>query len=300
MKNDFLNYLKYEKRRSDNTVSSYNKDLTAFEEYFKVLDSQLTWQTIAPADIRLWMESMMDKGNTATSINRRLSALRSFYKFAKSRQLLEVDPTIKIVGPKKEKPLPQFLKESEINTLLDNFQWGETFIDVRNKTIITTFYETGMRLSELIGLNLADINFLTQEIKVTGKRNKQRIIPFGESLKAQLLHYLAIVEKEQLPQNNALFITRTANRIAKQTVEGIVKKYLSLVTTLKKRSPHVLRHTFATTLLNNNAQIENVKELLGHQSLSTTEIYTHTTFEHLKKVYGNAHPRADINKIKKG
>lgn len=300
MIDEFLNYLKYEKRRSPLTVNSYEADLKTFETYLKSLDTNLSWSDVKTTDIRMWLENMMDNGNTATTINRRLSALRSLYKFAKAHNLLEMNPTENLTGPKRAKLLPQFLKEKEINTLLDNFKWGSKFVDVRDRTIIIMFYETGMRLSELLKLKTNDISFITQEVKVTGKRNKQRIIPFGNSLKAELMHYIDTRNQQTPRLNDALFVNRQGTEMSAVNVRERVKKYLSLVTTLKKKSPHVLRHTFATTLLNNDAQLESVKELLGHAQLNTTEIYTHTTFEHLKKVYGNAHPRAHINKIKKG
>ena len=290
----FLDYLRYEKRRSERTIKAYENDLEAFKAYFKDLNEQLSWSVIDSNIVRNWMESMMDKGNSATSINRRLSALRSFYRFAKSRSLIEKNPTQQIVGPKKSKPLPQFLKEKEMDRLLDSLEWGNDFLSVRDKTLVTLFYETGMRLSELVGLNDADIDFSLQQIKVTGKRNKQRIIPFGNGLKDLLQTYIALRNKDMERKNEALFLSKQGNRMECEQVRRRVKVHLSKVSTLKKRSPHVLRHTFATALLNNGADLESVKELLGHTSVKTTEIYTHTTFERLKRVYKTAHPRAEL------
>ena len=290
----FLDYLRYEKRRSERTVEAYENDLETFKAYFKDLNEQLSWSVIDSNIVRNWMESMMDKGNTATSINRRLSALRSFYRFAKSRSLIEKNPTQQIVGPKKSKPLPQFLKEKEMDRLLDSLEWGNDFLSVRDKTLVTLFYETGMRLSELVRLNDADIDFSLQQIKVTGKRNKQRIIPFGNGLKDLLQAYIALRNKDMERKNEALFLSKQGNRMECEQVRRRVKVHLSKVSTLKKRSPHVLRHTFATALLNNGADLESVKELLGHTSVKTTEIYTHTTFERLKRVYKTAHPRAEL------
>lgn len=290
----FLDYLRYEKRRSERTVEAYKNDLEAFKAYFKDLNEQLSWSVIDSNIVRNWMESMMDKGNSATSINRRLSALRSFYRFAKSRSLIEKNPTQQIVGPKKSKPLPQFLKEKEMDRLLDSLEWGNDFLSIRDKTLVTLFYETGMRLSELVGLNDADIDFSLQQIKVTGKRNKQRIIPFGNGLKDLLQTYIALRNKDMERKNEALFLSKQGNRMECEQVRRRVKVHLSKVSTLKKRSPHVLRHTFATALLNNGADLESVKELLGHTSVKTTEIYTHTTFERLKRVYKTAHPRAEL------
>ena len=289
---EFLNYLKYEKRRSLLTVESYSEDLKAFQSYFTNLDSQLSWETITANDIRSWMESMMDKGNTATTINRRLSALRSFYRFALSRKLVDKDPVHGITGPKKGKPLPQFLKEKEMDRLLEREYWTRSFEDVRDRAIIMTFYETGIRLSELTGLDDKMVDFAEYQLKVTGKRNKQRIIPFGEELCTTLRDYMESRDREVGRLSEALFVTDEGQRMSASLVRERVKRSLSKVCTLKKRSPHVLRHTFATAMLNHKAGIESVKKLLGHESLSTTEIYTHTTFEQLKREYSIAHPRA--------
>jgi integrase/recombinase XerC len=291
---EFLNYLQYEQNRSELTVKGYGDDLKAFESYFKNLDGHdLSWESVDSDVIRGWMESMMDKGNTATSINRRLSALRSLYRFALSRKLVSKNPTRTVVGPKKGKPLPQYLRESEMDRLLDDSMWKDDYNDVRARTIIIMFYETGMRLSELVGLDDEAVDFLNHQLKVTGKRNKQRVIPFGKELEEALKKYIALRNEKIAQRCEALFVTKKGERIKGSQVRQEVKKRLSLVSTLKKRSPHVLRHTFATAMLNHEAGLESVKKLLGHQSLSTTEIYTHTTFEQLKRVYANAHPRKE-------
>ena len=292
MINEFLNYLKFERNRSDLTIKNYGEDLRAFKEFYGNLDSRLSWKSVDSDIIRDWMESMMDKGNNATSINRRLSALRSFYRFALARKLVDKDPVHGVTGPKKGRPLPQFLKENEMDRLLDAGSWTEGFEDVRDRTIIMTFYETGIRLSELIGLDDCMVDFSNRQLKVTGKRNKQRVIPFGEELLATLCDYMKCRDKEVNLQSDALFVTAKGQRMTTSQVREAVKKNLSKVCTLKKRTPHVLRHTFATAMLNNKAGIESVKKLLGHESLSTTEIYTHTTFEQLKREYYSAHPRA--------
>lgn len=292
MIDEFLNYLKYEQNRSPLTVKSYAEDLKAFEAYFKNLDGQLSWESVDSDVIRDWMESMMDKGNNATSINRRLSALRSLFRFALAHHLVEKDPSRTLRGPKVGKPLPQFVKETEMNRLLDDLPWGDSYLEVRARTILLTFYATGMRLAELIGLDDSAIDFANRQLKVTGKRNKQRIIPFGEELEAALTLYINTRESQVSGQTEALFRTDKGERMNRNQVRYEVKKYLSRVCTLKKRTPHVLRHTFATAMLNHDAGIESVKKLLGHESLSTTETYTHTTFEQLKRVYTNAHPRA--------
>ena len=292
MINEFLNYLKFERNRSDLTIKNYGEDLRAFKEFYGNLDSRLSWKSIDSDVIRDWMESMMDKGNNATSINRRLSALRSFYRFAFARKLVDKDPVHGVTGPKKGRPLPQFLKENEMDRLLDAESWTESFEDVRDRTVIMTFYETGIRLSELIGLDDCMVDFSNRQLKVTGKRNKQRVIPFGEELLATLRDYMKCRDKEVNLQSDALFVTVKGQRMTSSQVREAVRKNLSKVCTLKKRTPHVLRHTFATAMLNNKAGIESVKKLLGHESLSTTEIYTHTTFEQLKREYYSAHPRA--------
>ena len=288
----FLDYMRYERNRSENTIKGYDEDLRAFESFFKNLDTHLSWESIDSDVIRDWMESMMDKGNTATTINRRLSALRSLYRFALSRHIIENDPARGITGPRCAKPLPQYLRESEMDRLIDDGQWGGDFNSTRARTIILLFYSTGMRLSELIGLNDADVDFASCQLKVTGKRNKQRIIPFGKELSQMLEKYIADRDENVVRQDAALLQDDKGRRMTPQQVRREVQKQLSKVSTLKKRSPHVLRHTFATAMLNNEAGLESVKKLLGHARLSTTEIYTHTTFEQLKREYNNAHPRA--------
>ena len=292
MINEFLNYLKFERNRSDLTIKNYGEDLRAFEEFYGNLEGCHSWKSVDSDVIRDWMESMMDKGYSATSINRRLSALRSFYRFALARKLVDKDPVHGVTGPKKGRPLPQFLKENEMDRLLDAGSWTEGFEDVRDRTIIMTFYETGIRLSELIGLDDCMVDFSNRQLKVTGKRNKQRVIPFGEELLATLRDYTKCRDKEVNRLSDALFVTAKGQRMTSSQVREAVRKNLSKVCTLKKRTPHVLRHTFATAMLNNKAGIESVKKLLGHESLSTTEIYTHTTFEQLKREYYSAHPRA--------
>ena len=292
MINEFLNYLKFERNRSDLTIKNYGEDLRAFEEFYGNLEGCHSWKSVDSDIIRDWMESMMDKGNNATSINRRLSALRSFYRFALARKLVDKDPVHGVTGPKKGRPLPQFLKENEMDRLLDAESWTDSFEDVRNRTIIMTFYETGIRLSELTGLDDSMVDFSNRQLKVTGKRNKQRVIPFGEELLATFRDYMKCRDKEVNRQSEALFVSAKGQRMTSSQVREVVKKNLSKVCTLKKRTPHVLRHTFATAMLNNKAGIESVKKLLGHESLSTTEIYTHTTFEQLKREYYSAHPRA--------
>ena len=287
----FLSYLQYERNRSERTVKAYGDDLRSFEAFFKNLDDQLSWESVDSDVIRSWMESMMDKGNTATSINRRLSAVRSLYRFALSRGIVERDPAHGLKGPKGKKLLPQYLRESEMDRLLADDMWTDEMGDLRARTIILMFYSTGIRLSELTGLDNASVDLAAQQLKVRGKGNKERLIPFGSELQKALRLYTARRDAETPSDSQAFFVGDDGQRMTSQQVRQIVQHHLSRVTTMKKRSPHVLRHTFATAMLNNEAGIESVKKLLGHSKLSTTEIYTHTTFEQLRRAYAKAHPR---------
>ena len=292
MIDQFLNYLRYERNASLLTVQTYEEGLREFESYLNLRDDGLSLEKVDTDLIRDWMESLMDKGNNASTINKKLSALRSFYRFALKRKLVEKDPAHCLTGPKKAKPLPQFLREGEMDQLLDVIEWGDNYKDVRARTILLLFYEAGLRRSELTGLDDENVDFTAGQLKVTGKRNKQRIIPFGEELAEALAGYMAIRDEQVVKNSKALFLSDKGERMTGCQVYAIVHKYLSAVTSLKKRSPHVLRHTFATAMLNNGAGLESIKKLLGHESVSTTEIYAHTTFEQLKRVYKEAHPRA--------
>ena len=288
----FLDYLQFELNRSALTVLSYGDDLRAFETHFKNKDTQLSWETVDADIIRDWMESMMDKGCNATSVNRRLSALRSFYRFGLTRGYVAKNPARGIVGPKRSRPLPQFLRETEIDRLLDDVPVGDSYRELLAYTIVLTFYSTGMRLAELVGLNDDSIDFETRVIKVLGKGSKQRLIPFADELEEGLKTYITRRDAEVTRKSKAFFVDRHGERVKRGTVQNSVRASLAKVTSMKKRSPHVLRHSFATAMLNNEAGLESVKKLLGHESLSTTEIYTHTTFEQLRRIYDKAHPRA--------
>ena len=288
----FLNYLQYELNRSELTIVSYGDDLRAFEAFFKNKDTLLTWEAVDADLIRDWMESMMDKGCSATTIQRRLSALRSFYRFGLTRGYVTKNPARGIVGPKRSRPLPQFLRESELKCLLDDVPVGDSYRELLAYTIVLVFYSTGMRLAELVGLDDDSIDFDTRVIKVLGKGSKQRLIPFADELEEGLKTYVARRDAEVVRKDKAFFVDQRGQRVKRGTVQNSVRASLAKVTSMKKRSPHVLRHTFATAMLNNEAGLESVKKLLGHESLSTTEIYTHTTFEQLKKIYDKAHPRA--------
>ena len=288
----FLDYLRLERNYSEKTLVSYETDLREFEDYLEETEAELVLAKVHSDVVRNWIVSLMDKGRAATSVNRKLSSLRSFYHFLLRRKWITVNPMLKIVGPKKKKPLPSFVREKDMDRLLDGIPFGEGYEGCRDRTILEMFYVTGMRLSELIGLNDVDVDFSAKLVKVTGKRNKQRLIPFGNELEKDLLIYNK-VRNETFPEGTeAFFVRKDGKRMYPMQVYRLVRRNLSKVVTLKKRSPHVLRHTFATAMLNDNAELRAVQELLGHESLSTTEVYTHTTFEELKKVYELAHPRA--------
>ena len=288
----FLEYLRLERNYSERTIVSYETDLREFEEYFQEVDAGLDFKKIDADIVRRWMVHLMDEGRAATSVNRKLSTLRSFYRFLLRRKEVVINPMLKVVGPKKKKPLPFFVREKDMDRLLDESLFEEGFEGCRDRLILEMFYATGMRLSELIGLNDADVDLSARLIKVTGKRDKQRLIPFGNEMEEDLLIYIK-VRNETLPEGTkAFFVRKNGMRMYPLQVYRLVRKSLSKVVTLKKRSPHVLRHTFATAMLNGKAEMRAVKELLGHESLVTTEVYTHTTFEELKKVYELAHPRA--------
>ena len=288
----FLEYLRLERNYSEKTVVSYGIDLREFEDYFKKADAEIDITTVEADVVRNWVMHLMDEGRAATSVNRKLSSLRSFYRFLLRRKAITVNPMTKVVGPKKKKPLPSFVREKDMDRLLDGLTFEEGYEGCRDRAILEMFYATGMRLSELIGLDDVDVDFSARLIKVTGKRNKQRLIPFGNELEEDLRIYIK-VRDEALPNgSDAFFVRKDGKRMYPMQVYRLVKRNLSKVVTLKKRSPHVLRHTFATAMLNDCAELRAVKELLGHESLTTTEVYTHTTFEELKKVYELAHPRA--------
>ena len=288
----FLEYLRLERNYSEKTVVSYGIDLREFEGYFKKADAEIDFTTVDADVVRNWVIHLMDEGRAATSVNRKLSTLRSFYRFLLKKKVMTVNPMTKVVGPKKKKPLPSFVREKDMDRLLDDLTFGEGYEGCRDRMILEMFYATGMRLSELIGLDDVDVDFSAKLIKVTGKRNKQRLIPFANELEHDLRVYIK-VRDEALPNgSDAFFVRKDGKRMYPMQVYRLVKRNLSKVVTLKKRSPHVLRHTFATAMLNDCAELRAVKELLGHESLTTTEVYTHTTFEELKKVYELAHPRA--------
>lgn len=292
----FVDYLRYERNLSEYTIIGYEADLKEFERFYKGLDSELDWSNIEADVVRQWEVSIMERGNKASSVGRRLSALRTFYRFLMRRKMVSKDPAHLVRAPKKEQVLPGYIREEEMNRLLDGDYFEDSFRGVRDRAMILMFYTTGVRLSELTNMRLSDFDIGQMQLKVTGKRNKQRLIPFGAELSECMQEYL---EQRRVFCSQNHFVTefffldeRKGGRMDSVNVRELVKKYLSLVTTQKKRTPHVLRHSFATSMLNHHADLQSVKELLGHEKLSTTEVYTHTSFEELKEEYMHAHPRA--------
>jgi integrase/recombinase XerC len=292
---EFIAYLRYERNYSELTVVSYSGSLKAFELFYKSLEEELTWKTVSSDVIRSWVVALLNGGVTPAGVYPKLSAVKSFYRFLLKRGLVTVDPAYGVSAPKKGKPLPFFLREKDLDCLLGDLEFPETYEGRLSKTLVTMLYATGMRAAELIGLDVADVDLRNSVVSVVGKRNKHRLIPMIPELVASLKAYLAEREKvlEGKADSRALFVTeRSGRRINYPKLRQLVRGTLANVTMQSKRSPHVLRHSFATSLLNNSADLQSVKELLGHESLETTAIYTHTTFEELKRMYNQAHPRA--------
>ena len=291
---DFIDYLRFERNYSSKTTESYQADLEAFKRFYEAIDSDINWAEM-PADIvRQWVVEMMDKGNTATSVRRRLSSLRSFYKFLLRRGLVDKDPVHNMPGPKVEKKLPAYVREKEMDRLFDSDFFSDDYQGFRDRMILLTFYSTGIRLSELVGLDDRDVDLDQMQLKVTGKRNKQRIIPYGDEFGDSLRQYL--VERDafakQFEGSTSLFLDeRNGQRMTPAKVRNLVKRYLSMVTTQQRNSPHVLRHTFATAMLNHQADLQSVKELLGHESIKTTEIYMHLETQTIREEILIHHPR---------
>ena len=288
----FLDYLRYERNYSNYTIEAYSKDLRQFEEYVKLNKESIFVPGDVDADlVRSWIVSLMDEKISPVSVNRKLSSLKSFFKFLMKQGSISVNPLRLITGPKTKKPLPYFVRDKEMELLLDGDGFDEDFEGVRDRLILEMLYDTGIRRSELIGIQDSDVDFGAMQVRVTGKRNKQRLIPFAEGLKNLIQAYTEVRNREVGSESGWFFVRKNGEQLSVGIVYTIVKKKLSEIPTLAKRSPHVLRHSFATSMLNNGAELNAVKELLGHSSLASTSVYTHTTFEELKKVY-HAHPRA--------
>ena len=288
LKNKFIKYLSAEKRFSEHTITSYSTDLDQFSiflsEEYQISNevSEISFQIV-----RSWIASLLEKGVTPRSVNRKISTLKTYFKFLIRENVISESPMLKIVAPKSKKRLPVFIEENQIENLLNEVEFDEGFIGERDKLIIELFYVTGIRLSELINIKIFDINFSNSLIKVLGKRNKERLIPLSINIVNELQTF---VKKYNL--NNYLFTNLGGTKVYTKLVYRVVKKYIGKISSVNKKSPHILRHTFATHMLNNGADINAIKELLGHANLSATQVYTHNTIEKLKTVYKQAHPRA--------
>lgn len=289
---NFLNFLKYEKRYSLHTVTAYEKDLDQFMLFGSEMVEDFCLDEVDHHLIRQWVISLMDQGLTVVSVKRKISTLRSFYKFLMREGLMGKNPTELVMVPRSGKKLPQFVQEKEMDTLLDTSLFADDFAGLRDKAVLSLFYGTGMRLAELKGIRLTDLQRDEKVVKVLGKRNKERLIPYPNEINGVLSNYITMRNELFGSANGYLFITEKGAQIYDKLLYRIVRKYLSLVTTMEKRSPHVLRHSYATHLLNRGADLNAIKELLGHSSLAATQVYTHTSFEKLKKIYNQAHPRA--------
>lgn len=277
---------------SAHTVTSYDTDLNQFILYLTQTYKTDSVNELNHLIIRSWVVLLMENKISPRSINRKLSTLKSFYKYLLKHKIVTENPVLKIQSPKISKPLPVFVEKDNMDKLLDNVEFGEDFSGIRNQLMIELFYATGIRISELTGLKKQNVDLYNCTIKVLGKRNKERIIPFADTLKQKIEKYLCEAEKTIKNNSDYFFITEKGNKLYEKLVYRVVNNYLSIVTTIDKKSPHVLRHTFATHMLNNGADLNVIKELLGHSSLAATQVYTHNTVEKLKNIHKQAHPKA--------
>ncbi|MEM7298342.1 MAG: tyrosine-type recombinase/integrase [Bacteroidota bacterium] len=291
MTEPFLKYLSFEKRYSDHTVAAYRKDLDQFNSYL-FSDYEINDPTSAKHQhIRGWIVDLMDRGLSPRSVNRKIATLKSFFKYLLAREYLESNPTSEIKPLKTEKELPSFVKEEEMKVLLDQIEFASDVTGLRDQLLLELLYATGIRLAELEGLKEADVNFYEKTIRVLGKRNKERIIPIGNPLLVLVKEYINQKRTEGM-SSDYLLLTDAGKPVYPMFIYRKVKGYLGAVTTLSKKSPHVLRHTFATHLLNKGADLNAVKDLLGHTSLAATQVYTHNSIEKLKTAFDQAHPKA--------
>ncbi len=285
--------MEFERRYSPHTLVSYRTDLAQFQKFLAENFPDTKLEFVAYAQIRPWLVSLVEKNISPRSVNRKTVSLRSFYKFLIKKGVIEKNPTLKIQVMKIKKQLPSFVQEADISQLLDNHEFADDFVGWRDKLILEMLYGTGIRLSELINLKTAWVNFYERTIKVLGKRNKERVIPFSKGLSDIIEKYISHKKNQFGYNDNAfLLVTDRGEKCYPVMIYRVVNKYLSIFTTLDKRSPHVLRHTFATHLLNKGADLNAVKDLLGHTSLAATQVYTHNSMDKLKKVFEQAHPKA--------
>ncbi|MGI6047003.1 MAG: tyrosine recombinase XerC [Petrimonas sp.] len=292
-KEKFIQYLRNEKNYSSHTEISYLTDLTQFQQFIEKECGEFNPAELDTDLIRIWISQLVEEGIKPRSVNRKLSALKTFFKYLNKIEVVKGNPAEKITGPKTSKKLPAFVNHEDMTRVIDDkLAYSDDFEGQRDQFIIELFYVTGMRKSELIGLKNSDVDNYAKTLRVTGKRNKQRIIPVSDTTIEKLKNYVQVRDKEIENKTSFLFVKKNGDPMYPKMVYNIIRKHLDSIPTLSKKSPHVLRHSFATEMLNNGAEINAVKELLGHSSLASTEVYTHVTFEELKKVYHNAHPRA--------
>ena len=288
---NYLDYLSLEKRYSHHTIKAYNTDLTIFALFLKnFYDTKI--HKASHKMIRSWLVEELNKGNSATTINRKITSLKSFYKYLLKLKKVDSNPTLKIISSRTSKKLPQFIGVEDMHVLLNKLELKDDFFGLRDKLIIEIFYSTGIRLSELINIKIADVDVKKSHIKVLGKRNKERIIPLTFELRKSIEKYILLRMKQNVIDRSFFLITDSGKKLNPSMVYRKVNNLLNGVTTLSQKSPHILRHTFATHMLNNGADLNTIKELLGHTSLSATEVYTHNTVDKLKKIFNKAHPRA--------
>lgn len=293
-KENFIDYLRYEKNYSSQTEISYLKDITQFEEFTTKKTGDFILSEIDSDIIRIWMSALIEKGLKPSTVNRKLSSLKTFFNYLKKKELISNSPTKLISGLKTPKRLPVFVNDKDMTKILDNpDNYSDDFIGRRDQFLIELLYVTGIRRAEIISLKDNDIDFNTYTIKINGKGNKQRLIPFSDETKEKFLKYIEVRDVEIKNKSPFLFVKEDGSQLYPRLVYNIVHNHLNNISTLSKKSPHVLRHSFATEMMNNGAEINVVKELLGHSSLSSTEIYTHVTFEEMKRTYKKAHPRAN-------
>jgi len=288
----FLDYLKFEKRYSRHTIISYETDLVSFFDYIITDYGETPLATLSHSYIRSWLASLKDKGLSAKSINRKISTLKSFFKFQMKTGVLKQTPMTKIIAPKNEKRLPNFVADKEIRNLFEHVEFPSGWQGRTERLLLSLFYQTGMRLSEAINMKENQVNYSNSSLKILGKGNKERIVPASPELLREIKDYCKEKSEQFSDKPEVLLIDDKGRALAPRRVYSIVQKYLSLVTTIEKRSPHVLRHSFATHLTNNGADLNAVKELLGHSSLAATQVYTHNTIEKLKNIHKKAHPKA--------
>lgn len=289
----FIEYLQFEKRYSSNTIISYKTDISDFFDFLNTNFGDVGLAGISHNFIRSWLASLKSKGLGAKSINRKISSLKSFFKYQLKTETIEISPMAKVISPKVGKRLPVFVKESETRNLVELLNTtNEDWKTLNAKMLISIFYATGMRLSELITLKENQVDFSRSQIKVLGKGSKERVIPVGKNIVDMIKEYQQLKKLEFEKSDDVMLVTEKGRKIYPKYAYLLVNKYLSEASTLEKKSPHVLRHTFATHLMNNGADLNAVKELLGHSSLASTQIYTHNTIEKLKKVHQKAHPKS--------